>query len=169
MDHFIKKEYQKFKKYIKPIPWIFRIYSVIVTIIALMLFFATSWVDIKYKYFCNPKFEIRQVTDISDGPPFGKLFPNTNNNLTFKIFNHSEIPLKPMFVEIISRNNHHYTLDDTIYCEIEQIEKKDIGLPIGIDHSPVATTGKDTIIFNFRSRLDSSLIKSQYIILNIGG
>jgi len=69
MDHFIKKEYQKFKKYIKPIPWVFRIYSVVMTIIALMLFFATSWVDIKYTYFCNPKFDIRQVSDMSDGPP----------------------------------------------------------------------------------------------------
>jgi len=74
-----------------------------------------------------------------------------------------------MFVEIISRNNHQYTLDDTIRCEIEQIAKEDIGLPILFDHSPVATTGKDTILFNFRSRLDSSLIKSQYIIFNIGG
>jgi hypothetical protein len=157
MIKFIKKEYRKFKDYTKNIPLGVRIWFIISILYGGFMTYISSWDEVKYIFIEQ---DIRVMA-----PRKTEILSGEGRIEVYRIYNNSGLSLKAMLLEIFSKNNPcDY---NSQYFQINAIPPYDVGREeIEFYHNPL-NKGKDTVYLNFKSRIDSSLIKTHIVVFDV--
>jgi hypothetical protein len=153
---FFKKHKQLFKILLTILPWIF---------VAVQFFIGSTWLDVKY-FFVTQDFEAILITTQDFIIP-DTLRVGGDYNVSYKIYNNSGRPLKPMIIQIKSKYSPEFGVYNMYNTETEVIQPYDVGQnSFGFSYAP-SNSGKDTIYIVFKSRLDSTGIKTQREVFNV--